>query len=103
MERATYDELAERIRLLAGLASSFDPNELDEFIRINDQTHTIAPILAPTAYMAGHERVDAMTALARAVARLRAAAIEFRDVVEKTEAKAQRARDEARAILGGGS
>lgn len=102
MNRATYDTLMQQAQLLGGLAARLDEEEIREAIRDHDATHMVAPIMAPSAYLAGHERVTAMTGLLRAVQRLGAAARHLQKVVEETEPKAERARAEARAILGGG-
>lgn len=81
MDDLEYKTTLDRMILIGRFAAEL---ELEPFIERAALTATIGPILAPSAYMAGGERVAATTQLAR---RLRAFQVAF-------------AEPEARAILG---
>ena len=100
MNEAKGKEVANQVRLLGKLAALHDEDELRELLDANGRSLLIGPILTPTAYGAGHERVQAMSDVVRAVLKLREAYLGLVQVVEETEPKAQRARAEAAAILG---
>lgn len=100
MTESEYTDVTTRVLALAGLSMRFEPEQLLDALRAIQRADTVAPILSPTAYGAGVERMHALANVLRATLKLREAAERFEDVVAKTEPKVRRAREDAAAILG---
>lgn len=69
MNRARYETTLIQVRLMNTLATSavVTDEDIQELIEANEHAVVMGPVLDPTAWIAGHETVQAVTACARAL------------------------------------
>lgn len=105
MTREEYSQTQEMLLSLAGVAYQLGSAlNLRAFIAAANHAHAIGPILDPTAYHAGHERMDAIKHLASATQLYLAEIEKCREIIGRTEGQAQRYRehiDQVREAIGG--
>jgi len=71
MTPAEYKATQDRVELLARLIIDTDPEVLDEFASMGEHSDAIAPLVDPTAWMAGHDRLRMVIEHAQAIASAR--------------------------------
>lgn len=64
--------------------------DVEGFIERGRQAEAAAPLIDPSAFLAGHEKLAAITRLAEAALRFKQAALEFRNTMQRLDASASR-------------
>lgn len=83
MNDQEYQETQNALNLIARMISGLD---LTGFLKRIDQADSIAPILDPTLYRDGAERMHAIKKLAQEAKRVQSAFIEMNEIVKNEEA-----------------
>lgn len=73
LSNSEYIAMQSRLELIAGLAVSTDPHTLDLFIQQAERATSLGPLLDPSLYMLGGEKLRGVITHARALARFAAA------------------------------
>jgi hypothetical protein len=79
LSQAEYYVMQQRVEMLSRLLIATDPERLAAFVAQAERADSIAPVLDPTAWIAGHDRLRVVIEHARAMAKARKAIVEAAD------------------------
>lgn len=75
---------------LTTMAAMMIEVDVEGMIERARHAQAVAPLIDPTAFIAGHEKLEAITRLAEAASRFKGAALEFRNTMQRLEARSPR-------------
>ena len=85
LDNVEYLEIQTQLSTYAGLAALMDGDKLEAFVQTARRALDIGPILDPTSWMRGRERLEKIIDLAVAFQKLRFTALDLQEVVARTE------------------
>ena len=74
-----YQTIQDQLQLITGLAADIDPEALQRFIDRADRSDAIGPVLYPSEWMRGHDRLRDVIDSARALSSFAAVARRIRE------------------------